>query len=312
MISHHVRAAVDYTQLSREIFENPRVAVEQAERKFRAQIRTMSEDAVKSNAHIILLTGPSSSGKTTTANQLVTDLRSLGRRAVRVSLDDFYKNRDQMPLWEDGRKNFESIEGLDLVCLHECTQRLMKCGHVDFPVFDFKAGTRSPSQVHPVDYDNNTIIIFEGIHSLHPLLRQGLADCCFGIYIHPNTNYVTPNGEVVLEARDLRLTRRIIRDSINRGTSPMGTLEMWKDVLRGELLYIRPNCDNADVFVNTSHDFEPFLYSKTITELLTQIPDAGEQKENVERLIESFSHFFSVSNGLIPPNSLIQEFISRN
>lgn len=312
MSTQHERRRESFSDLRQSVFENPQMAVEAAERKFRTKIRTMSEDAVSSKSHIILLTGPSSSGKTTTANLLVSDLRALGRRAVRISLDDFYKDRDDMPLWEDGRKNFESIEGLDLDCLHECTQRLMATGHVDFPIFDFKAGVRSTTQVHPVDYDENTIVIFEGIHSLHPQLREGLADCCFGIYIHPNTNFVDNDGSVILEARDLRLTRRILRDSINRGTSPLGTLEMWKDVLRGELLYIRPNCQYADVYVNTCHNYEPFLYSAPITRLLTEIKEPGEQKENVERLIESFRPFFSIGTGLIPPHSLIQEFISKN
>ncbi len=306
------RTPKSFEEISRHIFENPQVAVGLAEQSFQDQIRTMSEAAVQSGAHIILLTGPSSSGKTTTANLLVDDLAALGRRAVRISLDDFYRNRSEMPLWEDGSKNFEAVECLDLDCLHDCTHQLMKTGHVDFPVFDFTLGTRSPDRVHPVDYDENTIIIYEGIHSLHPELRRGLADCCFGIYIHPNTNYVDENGEIILEARDLRLTRRIIRDSINRGTPPLGTLRMWKDVRRGEILYIRPNSQYADVYINTCHDYEPFLYTASIIEMLSAIKDAGDMQETVDRLLRSFRHFFSIDVGLVPSDSLIQEFISKN
>lgn len=312
MLDYPAREPKNFENVSRAVFENPRIAVEEAEQAFGEQIRSMSETVVARDAHIVLLTGPSSSGKTTTANRLVADLSALGRRAVRISLDDFYRGRDQMPLWEDGSKNFEAVECLDLDCLHECTQKLMATGHVDFPIFDFESGHRSTERVHPVDYDENTIIVFEGIHSLHPQLRDGLADCCFGIYIHPNTNFVDESGHVLLEARDLRLTRRIIRDSINRGTSPLGTLRMWKDVLRGELLYIRPNSGNADVYVNTCHDYEPFLYSASILQMLSEIEDAGEQRETVERLMEGFRHFFPIDIDLIPHDSLIQEFISRN
>lgn len=311
MIHYPAREPKSLDEVSRAVFENPRIAVEQAEQSFQEQIRILSEDAVRRDAHIVLLTGPSSSGKTTTANRLVDDLSALGRRAVRISLDDFYRNRDEMPLWEDGRKNFEAVECLDLDCLHECTQKLMSTGHVDFPIFDFTSGTRS-ERVHPVDYDDNTIIVYEGIHSLHPHLREGLADCCFGIYIHPNTNFVDEGGNVILDAHDLRLTRRIIRDSINRGTSPLGTLQMWKDVLRGELLYIRPNSGYADVYVNTCHDYEPFLYSASILKMLSEMEDAGDEAETVERLKQSFQYFFSIGVDLIPPDSLIQEFIGKN
>ena len=257
---------------------------------------------------VVLIAGPSSSGKTTTANLLVSDLSALGRRAVRISLDDFYRNRDVMPLWEDGTKNFESIEGLDLECFSTSVNTLMREGHAEFPIFDFSAGKRSPLS-RPMEYDENTILIFEGIPALQPQLRQGLASSNFGIYIHPNTSYVDQDGHTLLDARDLRLTRRIIRDNLHRGTPPLGTMQMWKDVLRGELLYMKPSSGTADVFVNTSHDYEPFLYAAVITGLLEQIEDAGENRETVERLLESYRHFFPIGTELVPPSSLIQEFI---
>ena len=260
---------------------------------------------------VVLIAGPSSSGKTTTANLLVSDLSALGRRAVRISLDDFYRNRDVMPLWEDGTKNFESIEGLDLECFSTSVNTLMREGHAEFPIFDFTAGKRSPLS-RPMEYDENTILIFEGIHALQPQLRQGLASSNFGIYIHPNTSYVDQDGHTLLDARDLRLTRRIIRDNLHRGTPPLGTMQMWKDVLRGELLYMKPSSGTADVFVNTSHDYEPFLYAAVITGLLEQIEDAGENRETVERLLESYRHFFPIGAELIPQGSLIREFIGED
>lgn len=151
-----------------------------------------------------------------------------------------------------------------------------------------------------MEYDENTILIFEGIHALQPQLRQGLASSNFGIYIHPNTSYVDQDGHTLLDARDLRLTRRIIRDNLHRGTPPLGTMQMWKDVLRGELLYMKPSSGTADVFVNTSHDYEPFLYAAVITGLLEQIEDAGENRETVERLLESYRHFFPIGTELVP------------
>lgn len=296
--------------LSRTVFENPQIAVEQIEQQYRDHVRHMSEEAVASGSHIILLCGPSSSGKTTTANRLIADLAMLGREAVRISLDDFYRNRADMPLWEDGRKNFESIEGLDLDCLHRCVNELMTTGHADFPIFDFTTGTRS-EQVHPMEYDDHTLLVFEGIHALHPQLREGLAES-FGIYIHPNTNYVHADGTLQLDACDLRLTRRMIRDSLNRGTPPLGTLQLWQDVLRGEVLYMLPNCHHADVFVNTSHPYEPFLYCDTILSLLKDLgTEAGEYRETIDRLIASYEPFFSISTDLIPEDSLIQEFIRK-
>ena len=302
------RNTSEISELSRAVFENPQVFVDRAESRFRDQLRSMTEKVAASGSHIVLLCGPSSSGKTTTANLLVSDLSALGRRAVRISLDDFYRNRDVMPLWEDGTKNFESIEGLDLECFSTSVNTLMREGHAEFPIFDFTAGKRSPLS-RPMEYDENTILIFEGIHALQPQLRQGLASSNFGIYIHPNTSYVDQDGHTLLDARDLRLTRRIIRDNLHRGTPPLGTMRMWKDVLRGELLYMKPSSGTADVFVNTSHDYEPFLYSAVITGLLEQIEDAGENRETVERLLQSYRHFFPIGTELVPPSSLIQEFI---
>ena len=303
----YLRDTCEIEEISRETFENPQVAVDRIEARFRDQLRTMTEQVVASGCHIVLLCGPSSSGKTTTANLLVSDLSAMGRRAVRISLDDFYRNREDMPLWEDGRKNFETIDGLDLDCFHRSVNTLMETGRAEFPVFDFSAGCRA-EQTRPMEYDDNTLLIFEGIHALHPSLREGLARC-FGIYIHPNTNYVDSSGHILLDARDLRLTRRIIRDSLHRGTPPLGTLQMWQDVLRGELLYMKPSSGTADVFVNTSHDYEPFLYSATILRLLEEMGDAGELQETADRLRESYRHFFSIGVELIPDNSLIQEFI---
>ena len=305
------RDTSEISELSRAVFENPQVFVDRAESRFRDQLRGMTEKVATSGSHIVLLCGPSSSGKTTTANLLVSDLSALGRRAVRISLDDFYRNRDVMPLWEDGTKNFESIEGLDLECFSTSVNTLMREGHAEFPIFDFTAGKRSPLS-RPMEYDENTILIFEGIHALQPQLRQGLASSNFGIYIHPNTSYVDQDGHTLLDARDLRLTRRIIRDNLHRGTPPLGTMQMWKDVLRGELLYMKPSSGTADVFVNTSHDYEPFLYAAVITGLLEQIEDAGENRETVERLLESYRHFFPIGAELIPQGSLIREFIGED
>ena len=110
----------------------------------------------------------------------------------------------------------------------------------------------------------------------------------------------------------IRMARRIIRDNLHRGTPPLGTMQMWKDVLRGELLYMKPSSGTADVFVNTSHDYEPFLYAAVITGLLEQIEDAGENRETVERLLESYRHFFPIGAELIPQGSLIREFIGED
>ena len=131
------RDTSEISELSRAVFENPQVFVDRAESRFRDQLRGMTEKVAASGSHIVLLCGPSSSGKTTTANLLVSDLSALGRRAVRISLDDFYRNRDVMPLWEDGTKNFESIKGLDLECFSTSVNTLMREGHAEFPIFDF-------------------------------------------------------------------------------------------------------------------------------------------------------------------------------
>lgn len=309
MRNAYLRDIYPTEDLTERMKADPRSVVEDAEYGFHQQLNMMSEKIVRHNTHIVLLCGPSASGKTTTANLLVGELLAQGRHAIRISLDDFYRDRDVMPLWEDGSKNFETVEALDLDYLHRCTEQLVATGHADFPVFDFVSGRRSKA-IHPIDYDENTIIVFEGIHALHPRLRQGMRDC-LGIYIHPNTNYVDAAGKVVLDARDLRLVRRIIRDNLNRGTAPIGTIDMWDDVLRGELLYMKPDSRYADYSANTSHDYEPFLYCGPILQLLEGIREPGRHRETIERLIESFRAFFPIGDELVPGDSLIREFIRK-
>ena len=229
----------------------------------------------------------------------------------RISLDNFYKSSDQLPRWEDGYQNYESVEGLDLDCFRETVQRLLQTGRAQFPIFDFTAGCRS-EKTFEISYDEHTYLIIEGIHALNPLLTDTLAPHrTVKLYISVHSDFVDDGGRILLGARDLRLTRRLLRDFYYRGTGAEETLRMWDYVLRGEDLYIRPFREFADAHINSTHDYEPSLPRHPRRNAAADRPGLP-YRETIGRLTDSARHFFGIDQALVPATSLIQEFIKRD
>lgn len=287
----------------------PREAVLLAEAAFSAQIEDVSNWAILNNRHVILLAGPSSSGKTTTAKMLARALTLRGKHAHRISLDDFYKDRDQLPLWPDGTINFEAVEGLDLDLLSRLLIRLAGKGSADFPVFDFATGRRSPEKTFTLEYTPDTYLVIEGIHALNPLLRQAVGDDSMGVYVSVHSDFADDQGNVLLNARQLRLIRRIIRDRVRRKSPAQVTLDMWDNVMKGEELYIRPFRHLAEAHLDSTHLYEPYLYHDALLHALEEEPISQEYLEQAQALRGAEAHFFQMDMSLVPADSLVQEFI---
>lgn len=257
---------------------------------------------------LVLLSGPSSAGKTTTANNLKHELEACGRQASIISLDDFYRGKGQAPLLPDGSYDYESIEALDLPQLQTCMKELLTDGVTHLPRFNFN--TREPDpEKYELRIADNSVVIFEGIHALNPMLEDHLSgDNVFKIFINVMSR-VYDGEDTLLTRRDLRLCRRMLRDYQFRNSSIENTLDMWRQVVRGENLYMFPYVDTANAVFDTTHAFESAMLAPRLLPLLREVPTDSPYARTVAHLIEALSRFMTLSTEGLPDNSLLWEFV---
>lgn len=260
------------------------------------------------NKKIVMLAGPSSSGKTTTASILSQDINELGGRAYTVSLDDFYHPHSVgYPLDENGKPDYECVEALDIELLHSKLGQLAESGKSDLPVFDFKSGERI-NNAKRIELCENDIIIVEGLHALNPVITDTLnEENLFRIYVSVSTRVYEDDGSVLLSKRDLRFVRRMVRDYRFRSTSVERTFEIWQSVTRGEDKYLFPFEHFADVKLDSFHPCEPCVFSQKAARLLGGVKDS-RYTEKAELLINKLSLFRNTDYSLLPANSLLREF----
>ena len=257
---------------------------------------------------IVMLAGPSSSGKTTTANLLSDMLTKRGGRAYTISLDDFYHPRSVgYPLDENGKPDYECVEALNIELLHSCFGELLKNGVAYFPVFDFRSGERI-NNAKKVELSENDVIIVEGLHALNPVITETLdKNSLFRIYVSVSSRVYEENGEVLLSKRNLRFIRRIVRDYAFRSTSAERTFEIWQSVMKGEDKYLFPFEGNADIKLNSFHPCEPCVLSEKALKLLETV-SAIEYKTQADLMINKLKIFKTIDCSLLPMNSLLREF----
>lgn len=296
-------------ETAERLWADPGAVVREAESRCKSALEEVCRTAAAEDTNVILLSGPSASGKTTSAHRIAGGLEHMGKKARIISLDNFYKPHDRLPLWPNGTLNFESVDGLDTECLGDCLNQLWQKGCADFPIFDFETQNRS-AQTMKICWDPQTFLIFEGIHALNPVIGGELGGRRpLRVYVSVHSDFLDAEGETVLAARDLRLTRRMLRDYAHRNSPIQHTLQLWGDVLRGEELYMRPYRGNADLHINTAHDYEPFLYTARLTSLLREAGDCGDYRYLVNRLLAMQKHFFEIGWELVPERSLVREFL---
>lgn len=258
---------------------------------------------------IVMLAGPSSSGKTTTAAILSSALRKLGGKAYTVSLDDFYLPRSMdYPVDENGEPDFECVEALDIGLIRLKLDELIKTGKADLPVFDFNTGERI-NNAKTIELEKNDVIIVEGLHALNPVITGNLSEKnLYKIYVSVSSRVYGENSEVLLSKRDLRFIRRMIRDYNFRSMPVERTFEIWGSVMRGEDKYLFPYEHLADVRIDSFHPCEPCVLSRTAIELLSHIKD-GEFTEKAATLVRKLRLFKNIDYSSLPENSLLREFI---
>jgi len=265
----------------------------------------------RKDARIILIAGPSSSGKTTFAGRLSTHLRALKKTCYPISLDDYYIDRDKLPRDENGKQDFETIDALDTLLFNENMVGLLEGKEVKLPVFSFTKGAREEEPKH-LKIDSDSLLIVEGIHGLNDALTRLIPnEYKFRVFISPLNTLNIDNHNIVYP-EDLRLLRRMVRDRQFRGYSADTTLEMWGDVRRGEYKYILPYQENADVIFNSALIYEPLILKKYAIESLYKIEKGTESYLYATHLLK-FLNYFSSSDmdDEIPKNSLLREFIGK-
>jgi len=260
------------------------------------------------NKKVILVSGPSSSGKTTFANRLMLNLRVNGITPEIISLDDYFIDADLSPRDEEGKPNFEDIDSIDVKLFVKDINALVRGEEIDAPRFDFKTGKSCPG-ARKIRLKDDGVVIVEGIHALNEKLVEGVSPSnLYKVYCSALTALCFDNGTPI-SPTDTRILRRIIRDNNFRNCEAARTLDMWKSVSKGEVKNIFPYENNIDVIFNSSNVYEFSVYRKIGEPLLREANEKLGGNEFCERLIDLLSYFEPLDDKYIPPMSIVREFI---
>ncbi|MBC3887386.1 nucleoside kinase [Acetobacterium paludosum] len=257
---------------------------------------------------VLLISGPSSSGKTTFAQRLSTQLSVNGLKPVTLSMDDYFVNREETPLTEDGKPDFDGLEALDLPYLQQQLAELIEGKTIETPIYDFITGYRSP-QTRRLQVGPDEILVVEGIHALNPVLFLGInRNMLFKVYLSSlfQLNFDLENR---VPSSEVRLIRRIVRGDQFRGTDPEDTLDQWKNVRRGEYQNVFKFQEESDVMFNSSLLYELNALRTFADASLHKIADNSPYAKTRDRLLNILSFCEPMNTEKVPFNSILREFI---
>lgn len=311
-VDYYIHYTERLRHINNAVLNSPAELIRQMEEQYAKRVNEIADFVMStgSGRKLIMLSGPSSSGKTTTANMLVSRVKSSGANAVCLSLDDFFKGEGLAPQLPDGKYDYESVYALDIDLMKQCLTELLEKGGTMMPRFDFAAKGPAPER-YPLNVGDNDVIIVEGIHALNPIITDCLpSERMVKIYISVKQG-IKEGDEVVISAHQIRFLRRLVRDYQFRGSSPERTFEMWPQVLRGEKLYISAYKRLATVTINSIHIYEVNAIADKAIEILSAIPENSPYYAESQEYIRRLALFENLDEGLIPENSLIREFIGQ-
>jgi len=294
--------------INNNIRDNPDAFIFESEKFYHDQLKKVIELIKdRSGREIIMLAGPSSSGKTTTADKLLSALTNGGRQGYVISLDDFYLNAGEGPRKEDGSFDFESVHALDLPLIHSSIEQLLSGKETKLPLFDFTVGKRI-DKTRSVTLREHDFVIIEGLHALNPLITSSFSSAnLIKLYISVNSD-IYDGDDVLLSRIELRFLRRLVRDYKYRNSSADNTFMLWTGVVEGETKYLLPHRENADIRLNSFHPYEVCVLKDMAAPLL-QSAVKEEYKKEAVRLLKSISKFDTCPCGKVPADSLLREFI---
>ena len=257
---------------------------------------------------VVLIAGPSSSGKTSTSHRLCLELLAQGKNPVALSLDNWYLNGDMIPLDENGKRDDESVYALDIKQLEEDLKALIAGKEIALPTFNFTKERREYLG-DTLQLDADTILVIEGIHALNPILTEHIdASCKFKIYAAPMSP-VSLDGERWIPTHIHRLLRRMSRDLRTRGRNPQQTIAGWPSVRAGEEKWIEPYMDQANAKFDTSMNYELPAIRNTVETALQTVPAVAEEYKVAEQLLYYLSFFERLEASFVPRTSILREFI---
>ena len=297
-------------QINDAAVSNPERMIREVEESYHEHLCNIARNVTEHHkkVKICMLSGPSSSGKTTTAHLLKAYLAEFGVRSVIISLDDFYRGTGLAPVLPNVKYDYESVEALDEKKIKTCLSNVITTGKFSVPKYSFLLG-RPEGEERCFEIGTHDIVIVEGIHGLNPIFTKELPEeSCIKLYVSVKQQIKDANGEV-MAPQDLRLVRRIVRDIKFRNTTPEHTLSMWPEVVSGEDKYIRPYRISADYTVNSIHIYEPCVLRTIAIPLLRDIAADSPHYRKARDLESRLMRFEPVSPELVPRNSMLREFL---
>ena len=303
---NHLAAA---EQINKNIIADPKGFITACEGAFSNKVNAIADSiADLPGNRLVMLAGPSSSGKTTTAKLLAAEFTRRGRRALTVSLDDFYLGRDVPFKFEDGTPDYETVQSLDVPYIKVCLQSLMKTGKCMLPRFSFQTGEREETLIE-TSIGKDDLVIVEGLHALNPLITAALdEEALTKLYVSVSTR-VTHDHSILFSKRELRFIRRLVRDYQFRSSSVDHTFYLWNGVRKGEDRYLFPFSPLAEVRIDSIHYYEPCAFKSLAVPLLAQIAPDSPYFTTAQSILERFKPFSVIDRSLIPQGSLLREFI---
>lgn len=300
------KLTVDYINTS--VKETPEKIISDSENRYKKIIDTTAEKICsKEGRTLVMVAGPSSSGKTTTSKLLKKAIEEKGRKAKMISLDDFYRSQGEIYFFEDGTVDYETVKALDVDYIGECLHSLMNEGRCRLPRFSFITKKREYYVETVADQDD--IIIVEGLHALNPVITDQLEDeQMVKIYVSVSTR-IFDGEDVLMSKRDIRLVRRMIRDYHHRDSSPENTFYLWNGVRMGEDRYLFPFEDRADIKIDSIHPYEVCAFKDVAEKVLDRMDKKSVYYPAAQVLKEKISKFISIGEDSVPEGSLLNEFI---
>ncbi len=272
------------------------------------EVYEIAKKVVELGKRIVLIAGPSSSGKTTTSKKMSLYLSSLGCKAHAISLDDFFVNRDETPLDKNGKRDYECLESIDLKLFNQDLNDLLEGKSVVIPTYNFLSGEKEYKR-EPLIIGDSDILVIEGLHALNPaLLSLNDSSTIYRVYISPLTPLNVDRHNYV-STTDNRLIRRIVRDYRTRGRSAEASLATWESVRKGEEKYIFPYTDTADAIVNTAYVYELGVLKVYVEPLLYNISMDSEFYYEARRLLDNLKSIYSIPSEYVDEDNLLREFI---